>query len=140
MQPKIAEQNDAQVNAGPRLLVCDDSDEQRNALSVLLQAHGYEVDEAADGQSALQLLKARPYAMLLLDLQMPQTDGFDVLAYAQKHMPKLSVVLLSGLAAEEIGDGLNRLPRHELPPLLLKPININQLVQIIELTLAGELP
>jgi CheY-like chemotaxis protein len=141
MLPGIANPPDAPAHAtGPRLLVCDDSADQRTALSVLLRKQGYEVDEAADGGAALRLLKSRRYAMLLLDLQMPETDGFDVLAYAQQHMPNLSVVLLSGLPAEEIGDGINRLPRHELPPLLLKPIDVTQLLKVIELSLAGELP
>jgi CheY-like chemotaxis protein len=141
MLSEIADQQDAGMDAeGSRLLVCDDSTDQRTALSGILRKRGYEVDEAADGQSALRMLKARVYAMVLLDLQMPGMDGFDVLAYAQKHLPKLSVVLLSGLPAEDIGDGLERLPAHELPPLLLKPIDLGQLFRVIEMSLAGELP
>lgn len=141
MLPEYADRHGAGMDAeGSRLLVCDDSTDQRAALSGILRKRGYEVDEAGDGQSALRMLKARGYAMLLLDLQMPGMDGFDVLAYAQKHLPKLSVVLLSGLPAEEIGDGLERLPRHELPPLLLKPIDLGQLFRVIEMSLAGELP
>lgn len=125
---------------GLRLLLCDDSADQRTSLSYLLTNQGYALDQAADGVSAIRLLKARAYSLLLLDLQMPGMDGFDVLAYIQKHLPDLPVVLLSGLPPEEIGDGIFRLPNPELPPLLLKPIDTAQLFQIIELKLAGELP
>jgi len=123
-----------------RLLICDDSAPERNALAQILRRQGYEVDEAADGAAALTLLKGRPYDLLLLDLQMPGVDGFDVLEFVQKQRENLAVVVLSGLPPDQIGDGIQRLPRHELPPLLLKPIDTTQLFQVIELKLAGELP
>jgi CheY-like chemotaxis protein len=122
------------------LLICDDSTTERSALAQILRRRGYELDEAADGAAALLLLKRRPYDLLLLDLQMPGVDGFDVLAYVQKHLPDLPVVVLSGLPPDAIGGGIQRLPQHELPPLLLKPIDTGQLFQVIELKLAGELP
>jgi CheY-like chemotaxis protein len=130
------------VKASGRLLVCDDSTTERTALARLLRERGYEVDEAADGSAALLVLRAtrRPYDLLLLDLQMPQTDGFDVLAYVQEHLPDLQVVVLSGLPPDQIGQGISRLPEAELPPLLLKPIDPEQLLQVIELKLTGELP
>jgi CheY-like chemotaxis protein len=125
---------------GFRLLVCDDSTVERSALAQILRRQGYEVDEAADGSAALRLIKGRGYDLLLLDLNMPDVDGFDVLRYVQTHQAKLPVVLMSGLPHEEIGDGIQRLPQHELPPLLLKPVDTRQLFQVIELKLAGELP
>jgi CheY-like chemotaxis protein len=127
-------------NVAFRLLVCDDSTVERAALAQILRGHGYDVDEAADGAAALRLVKSRRYDLILLDLQMPGVDGFDVLTYVQQHLTKLPVVLLSGLRPEDIGEGLHRLPNHELPPLLLKPVDTRQLFQVIELKLAGELP
>jgi CheY-like chemotaxis protein len=132
-----ASEND---NAAFRLLVCDDSTVERSALAQILRKEGYDVDEAADGSAALALLKGRSYDLMLLDLQMPGVDGFDVLTHVQRHLTALPVVLLSGLRPEEIGDGLQRLPNHELPPLLLKPVDTRQLFQVIGLKLAGELP
>jgi CheY-like chemotaxis protein len=125
---------------GARILLCDDSADQREMLSILLTRRGYDVDEAADGAAALLMLKRRNYDLVLLDLQMPQADGFDVLAWIQNNRPQLSVLVLSGLPPEEIGEGLDRLPQHELPPLLMKPVDIGQLTDLIELKLAGELP
>jgi CheY-like chemotaxis protein len=141
MQSERSDRSDLEIDAsGFRLLVCDDSTAQREALAQILRGQGYEVDEAADGNAALTLIKSRSYDLLLLDLQMPVVDGFDVLIYVQRHRPQLPVVVLSGLPPEEIGDGLDRLPNHELPPLLLKPVDSRQLFQVIELKLAGELP
>jgi CheY-like chemotaxis protein len=123
-----------------RLLVCDDSAAERTALAEILRRRGYHVDEAADGAAALVFLRNPIHDLLLLDLQMPNVDGFDVLAYCQNHCPDLPVVVLSGLPPDDIGDGLDRLPIPELPPLLQKPIDSRQLFQVIELKLAGELP
>lgn len=122
------------------MLICDDSDMERKALGQVLRQRGYHVDEAADGAAALRMIKGRPYDLLLLDLQMPQVDGFDVLKFLQKERPQLPVVVLSGLPADQIGDGMHRLPSQELPPLLLKPVDSQQLFDVIELKLAGELP
>jgi CheY-like chemotaxis protein len=128
------------ADPGWRILLCDDSKTERTSLAQILRREGYDVDEAADGAAALLLLKGRAYDLMLLDLQMPGVDGFDVLAFVQRQKGDLPVVVLSGLPPEEIGDGLQRLPDHELPPLLLKPIDVRQLFQVIELKLAGELP
>ena len=141
MQSETSDRDPAELTGSPpRLLLCDDSPTERAALAQLLQRQGYEIDQAADGAAALLLIQARPYDLLLLDLQMPGVDGFEVLAYLQQHRADLPVVLLSGLPPHEIGGGIQRLPSQELPPLLLKPIDTHQLAQVIELKLAGELP
>jgi CheY-like chemotaxis protein len=141
MQSETSDRDTAETTDLPwRLLICDDSATERTSLAQILRRQGYDVDEAADGNAALLLLKTRTYDLLLLDLHMPMVDGFDVLAHVQRHKADLPVVVLSGLPPEEIGDGLQRLPDHELPPLLLKPVDLRQLFQVIELKLAGELP
>jgi CheY-like chemotaxis protein len=78
--------------------------------------------------------------LLLLDLGMPHGDGFDVLTYLQAHRRALPVILLSGMPADEIQRGMHRLREQHLPPLLLKPIDPDQLIQIVELQLSGQLP
>ena len=141
MQSEMSDRDTFEAgDGGWRILLCDDSATERASLAQILRREGYDVDEAADGAAALTLLKGRKYDLMLLDLQMPGVDGFDVLAYVQRQKPDLPVVVLSGLPPEEIGDGLQRLPDHELPPSLLKPIDVRQLFQVIELKLAGELP
>src|SRR3954465_10847774 len=88
--------------AGPRLLLCDDSPIERLALAHYLRSSGYEVDEAGDGKSALEFLKRRRIDVLLLDLQMPDVDGFDVLNYVSEHRRALPVILMSGMPPDEI--------------------------------------
>ena len=123
-----------------RLLLCDDSPIERMALAHLLRGEGYEVDEAGDGESALHYLKHRSIDLLLLDLNLPGLDGFGVLGYLQKHRPGLPVVLLSGMAPDQIQHKMHKLPTHELPPLFLKPVDPEQLLQVVEMGLNGEMP
>jgi CheY-like chemotaxis protein len=125
---------------GARLLLCDDSPIERLALAHYLRSSGFEVDEAGDGKSALQVLKHRQIDLLLLDLQMPEVDGFDVLNYVAEHRKSLPVVLLSGMPPDEIQGKMDSLKERELPPLLLKPVDPEQLVEIVEMQLAGDLP
>jgi len=125
---------------GARLLLCDDSPIERLALAHYLRSSGFEVDEAGDGKSALQVLKHRQIDLLLLDLQMPDVDGFDVLNYVTEHRKSLPVVLLSGMPPDEIQGKMDSLRERELPPLLLKPVDPEQLVEIVEMQLAGDLP
>ena len=123
----------------PSLLLCDDSESERAALARLLRGSGYEVQEADNGQTALELLKRREIDLVLLDLNMPQVDGFGVLGYLQEHRQAMPVILLSGMPPDRIQHRIHKLPTPELPPLLLKPIDPDQLLTVIELRLSGEL-
>src|SRR3954463_216689 len=108
----------------PKLLLVDDSPVERMALAHYLRRQGYKVDEAGDGQSALDHLKNREVDALLLDLQMPGgMDGFDVLRYLQQQRRGLPAVLLSGMPLYQIQQEMHALPTRELPPLFLKPVD-----------------
>jgi len=123
-----------------RLLLCDDSPVERLALAHFLRRSGYAVDEAGDGDSALHHLKNRQIDLLLLDLHMPGSDGFDVLTYIQEHRRSLPVILLSGMSPDQIQHKMHALPNQELPPLLIKPIDPEALLDLLELQLSGQLP
>jgi two-component system OmpR family response regulator len=123
----------------PKLLLADDSQNERSALAQYLRRMGYEVSEASDGQATIEHIKEHEVDGLLLDLNMPSVDGFDVLGYLQKHRRGLPVVLLSGMPLDQIQQHIHGLPSRELPPLMLKPIDVDQLLEVLELQLRGDL-
>jgi DNA-binding response OmpR family regulator len=123
-----------------RLLLCDDSPVERLALAHFLRRTGYTVDEAGDGEAAILHIKHRPVDAVLLDLNMPDVDGFGVLTYLQEHRRALPVILLSGMPLHRIQHKIKELPTPELPPLLIKPIDPDQLLALLELQLSGQLP
>ena len=62
-----------------RILVVDDDDDIRLLVRELLERAGYEVVEAADGREALKLMYTTPPALVLLDITMPDLDGYQTL-------------------------------------------------------------
>ena len=123
-----------------KILLCDDSQTERTSLAHYLNRLGYEVDQAGEGQSAIEHLKNHEVDLVLLDLQMPGMDGFDVLSYLQEHRRGLPVILLSGMPVDQIQQKIHGLPTQALPPLFLKPIDLGQLMQVLEMQLSGQMP
>ena len=62
-----------------RILVADDEKDIRSVLRLYLEDAGYEVVEAADGMQALEVLEAQDIDLCLLDIMMPELDGYQVL-------------------------------------------------------------
>ena len=79
----------------PRILVVDDEPEIRDFVIRALVAAGYAVDSAANGADGLSQLAARGYALVILDLVMPETDGRAVLATLHQGRPDQAVIVLS---------------------------------------------
>jgi two-component system nitrogen regulation response regulator NtrX len=81
------------------VLVVDDEPNIRRMLAALLTAEGYEVHEAGDGQSAIEIAKTDP-DVVLLDLMMPGSlDGMATLEKLRERDPELPVIMMSGRAA-----------------------------------------
>lgn len=59
-----------------RILLAEDNANMRELIHDYLSANGFEVDTAADGQEAWEMIQIRDYHLVLLDVMMPQMDGF----------------------------------------------------------------
>jgi len=80
-----------------RVLVVDDEGDIRLLARLILEHNGYEVLEAASGQAALDLLKREEPDLILLDVRMPEMDGWAVLAQISddERLRDLPVIALS---------------------------------------------
>ncbi len=85
--------------AGARLLVADDNKVNRLLLSRSLELQGHRVASAENGRVALQMLRAEAFDLLLLDMEMPELDGFQVLEQlvADTELRDLPVIVTSSL-------------------------------------------
>jgi DNA-binding NtrC family response regulator len=81
-----------------RILVVDDEEALRTVLSTELSSEGYEVSAAADGNEAIDLVKENNYDLVLLDIKMPNVDGFEVLKFVKGTKPDIKVIMLTGFA------------------------------------------
>jgi DNA-binding response OmpR family regulator len=87
------------ADGGQRILVVDDDRSIRTLLCRLLATEGYEVEEAADGPSALQKISAQAPDLLLLDVMMPGQDGLEVLE-GLRRTSNVPVILLTAKGEE----------------------------------------
>ncbi len=81
-----------------RILVVDDEEALRTVLSTELTSEGYNVTTAADGNEAIEYVKENDYDLVLLDIKMPNVDGFEVLKFIKGGKPRTKVIMLTGFA------------------------------------------
>ncbi len=82
--------------ASVKVLVADDELNSRSGLAGLLSAWGYAVEQAGDGQDALELARATLPSVVISDLVMPRLDGLGLLASLRDELPFVTVILLTG--------------------------------------------
>ena len=80
------------------VLVVDDEASIRRTLREILEYEDLGVEEAEDGEEALQKLREGRYDVVLLDIKMPKRDGMEVLQILSDEMPELPVIMISGHA------------------------------------------
>ena len=83
-----------------RILVVEDEDRIRNIVRDYLTAHGLDCDLARDGEEALDLLRDHDYDAILLDVLMPNLDGFSV-CRAVRAKSRVPILFLTALGCEE---------------------------------------
>jgi len=77
------------------ILVVDDERNIRNNLGMVLEAAGYKVDTASNGDDALLRVKEGLHDIVFADIQMPKMDGLELLRYLRGLRPKMPVVMLT---------------------------------------------
>jgi DNA-binding NarL/FixJ family response regulator len=89
-------QLDDRARIGRRVLIVDDHASFRSCARALLESEGFDVvGEAADGESAVALAAELKPQLALLDIQLPDIDGFEVAHRMLAHDPELQIVLVS---------------------------------------------
>lgn len=114
-----------------RVLVVDDSPQITSWLSLELSALGHRVSSAANGQDALLLLECDAPEVMVLDIDMPLMNGFDVLRKMRRrpNLEDVRVVMLTGRGREANWVQGYRLGVHDY---LTKPLDIDELSEAIE--------
>jgi len=82
--------------ARTRILVVDDHQGIRTALSTLLSAMGFQVTQAADGDEALELISREAFGVVFTDFEMPGMDGFTLASNIKSSSPKTPIIMITG--------------------------------------------
>ena len=112
-----------------RILVVDDEVHVRQAIKSLLAAH-HEVEAAADGESALELVGAAPFDVILCDLMMPRMSGRDVYERIRETWPGLErriVFVTGGAFIPSLASFLESVDNLKLR----KPFTVEQVLELV---------
>ncbi|MFB3818751.1 MAG: sigma-54-dependent transcriptional regulator [Candidatus Methylomirabilales bacterium] len=112
-----------------RILIADDEEASRRGLRELLASWGYEVQEAADGQEALERAASFLPAVVVTDLVMPRLDGLGLLKALQAELPFAIVIMLTGHATIETAVAAMKQGGYDY---LTKPVDVPRLRILIE--------
>lgn len=113
---------------GLRILVVDDAADNRKLIERFLTRTGAHVDFAENGIAAVQQATADRFDLILMDLQMPDLDGFEATKQIREHHVQTPIVALTAHAVEEIRDRCERLG---FSGFLTKPVDSKSLMQVV---------
>lgn len=81
----------------PHILAIDDEAEIREMLREVFATAGYRVSGASTGDEALEIIRRDPPQLIITDLQLEESDGFDVIDQVKALTPETPVILLTGV-------------------------------------------
>jgi len=109
----------------PKILVVDDEELIRETLKDILEHEGYHVEEASDGQMAVNLIKKNKFDVILCDIKMPKVDGMEVLEKSMELAPDVPVIMISGHGSVETALEATKKGAFDF---IVKPPDLNRLL------------
>ena len=107
----------------PRILIVDDEPNIRQGLAEALDDQGYEIEQAASGEDALELVRLKPFHLVLVDLVMEEMDGIEVLREINREWPQTEVVIITAHGTIETAV---RALKEGAYDYLTKPVNVKR--------------
>lgn len=111
-------------SSAARVVVVEDDDGIRSLVSTVLRSGGYHVEAVADGRTALQLLRREPPALVVLDVMLPDVDGFEIIRRLRRDGAAVPVLFLT--ARDETADRVEGLDLGG-DDYLTKPFDVDEL-------------
>jgi DNA-binding response OmpR family regulator len=113
-----------------KILVVDDNRDIRTSVSQILMVRGYEVIEAESGMDCLKQLEAMLPDLVILDIMMPEMNGWDVAARIKQH-EKWNIVPIVFLTAkgDDMSMGLGGLASEDY---IVKPFDVTDLIACVD--------
>ena len=85
-----------------RVLIVDDEKDIHRALRLILEKEGYEVETAETSRESIELLKARPFHVVISDFRLPDFDGLELLRMVKIQHPQVEFILMTGYGTIDI--------------------------------------
>lgn len=114
-----------------RVLIVEDDADQRAMMRIWLQRHGFQVEEASNGNDGLHRQREVPSEVVVTDLFMPEKDGIETIDELRREYPDVKIVAISGRYGKH-ADFLSVAREAGAHITLKKPFDLDALLQAIE--------
>jgi DNA-binding response OmpR family regulator len=116
-----------------RALIVEDDPPIRRLVEKLLLRHKVETDTVSDGRSAMDRLRSQHYSVVVLDLMVPEVNGFEIIEFLKKQKSKTPVAVVSAVSQQ----ALSNLDLDIVKLVISKPFDVDEFSKAV-LKLAEE--
>ena len=110
-------------------LIVDDDSEVRNTLSAILESESYVVETAENGKKAIRMCEKTPFDVALIDIELPDIKGTELLHLLKEKQPKMVRIIITGHPSiENAAKSVNE----KADAYIMKPFNVPELVGMIK--------
>jgi len=121
----------AESRATLRVLLAEDNPVNQQVAVAMLVKRGHEVHVSSNGREAVEAVQERDYDVVLMDIQMPEMDGFEA-THAIRALPKGKDLPIIGLTAHALSGERERCLSHGMSDYLAKPFKAHELFALVE--------
>jgi CheY-like chemotaxis protein len=114
------------------ILVVDDNPDLGLTLKMALELEGYSAQHASTGVQALELQRQKPADVVLTDIFMPESDGFELIATVRREFPQTRIIVMSGGAQKLKQDYLSSAELIGVDATLQKPFEVTDLLKVLK--------
>jgi DNA-binding NtrC family response regulator len=110
-------------------LIVDDDPEVRNTLSAILESESYLVETAENGKKAIQMCEKTPFDIALIDIELPDIKGTELLHILNEKQPKMVRIIITGHPSiENAAKSVNE----KADAYIMKPFDVPELLGMIK--------
>ena len=110
-----------------RALIVEDDPAIRRLVEKLLSRRDMEIDTAHDGLTAVEKLRSRRYSVLILDLMVPELNGFEIIEFIKQENVKIPVAVVSAVSQQ----ALTRLDLDIVKLVISKPFDVDEFTKAV---------
>ncbi len=119
-----------------RVLIVEDEESLLKLETILLTVKGYEVSGASTGKDALEKLAGETFDLILLDIMLPDIDGFEICRRIKEH-PRHAQIPVVMLTAKKSTEDQERGATSGADAYLTKPFKSAMIIEVIEKLISG---
>ena len=111
-----------------KIIIVDDDENIRRTMKAILEDEGYIVDLATTGREAVEMAEEKAYNLALLDIRLPDMEGYELLKLIRNNVPRTRKIMVTGYPSMQNAiSSLNK----SADAYLVKPVNVEKLLETV---------